>query len=373
MDLSELVASVAPEPGPDSLLAVPGTGIIAEIFEDQDRAEAMIATFVWQVFIGARSSFRYPYRFSLDGSELVLVPNGSGQRTRYDLVLRGGVAGTLLPNVVTFDNWPGAPFVIFDLERSFEAWKEQALSEAQRRQKLSDVRSNNWRQTSEAIRRVSRRLIADALETRRFAAITMPAQIYERTATLVPDPAVDVRHETTARLLGTAGVFVNRAEMCGVTVAAHALHDGTNWPVAGTTRCRIGGREGTVVSCDPVSDSCFVKLNGNAPFAGTAKTANPLSGVSPRKEERVTAVGAVSGKVEGKVVGWDPMLPLFTRFTQVKLYTSAMTSPGDSGAALVDAENHVLGFAFLRTPYGAASQESVWIWADSVYHAHNLT
>jgi len=55
-----------------------------------------------------------------------------------------------------------------------------------------------------------------------------------------------------------------------------------------------------------------------------------------------------------------------------KVYTSADTAPGDSGAALINADDHIVGFAYRRSRYDAATQYSSWVWAEQVYMAHRL-
>ena len=58
--------------------------------------------------------------------------------------------------------------------------------------------------------------------------------------------------------------------------------------------------------------------------------------------------------------------------SQLKVLTRADTNPGDSGAALLDSQDQVLGFAFYRTGLGAPIEFSAWIWAETVFNAHGL-
>lgn len=379
MDLSEYVASVAPETGRGSIMEIPAAGETTEIYADRDRAESMIATSLWHFLLSQGQlvhRFHSPFRALSYVSELVIVPGGSVESTRYDLLVRGGYAGTVLPRAELL-----GPDHLYELlgvwggDSIFRYWRDSWLDEAelQMQSEKDSVRSSFWPQTHQFIASLSPTVFFDALETERFAVITAPAQQYELTKSTVPDPAVDVRSPKNSALLGTAGVIADRNGTRGITVAAHVLHDGTNWPSPGATVCLVGGQKGNVITCDPVSDSCFIELDQPIPFSGTPIPVGPLSGVSPRKGEVVTSHGAVSGRVTGKVEGWDPLLPMFNQFAQTKLHTTPMTNPGDSGAALLDAQCHVLGFAFMRSPFGATTQESLWIWADSVYHAHQLS
>jgi len=50
-----------------------------------------------------------------------------------------------------------------------------------------------------------------------------------------------------------------------------------------------------------------------------------------------------------------------------------VTSQGDSGAALVDLNGYILGFAYSRSAPNAPFAYSSWIWADAVYQKLGLT
>jgi hypothetical protein len=98
----------------------------------------------------------------------------------------------------------------------------------------------------------------------------------------------------------------------------------------------------------------------------------PLSGMSPRVMEVVEFDGIRSGKTTTTVTGWDPTILTVESYIQNKIVTEPVTMPGDSGAALIDGDGHVLGFAFYTTGMNARPQHSAWIWAESVYRAHGL-
>jgi hypothetical protein len=56
----------------------------------------------------------------------------------------------------------------------------------------------------------------------------------------------------------------------------------------------------------------------------------------------------------------------------LKLQTDADTDQGDSGCALRDENDRVLGFAFERTAYDDYPQFTDWIWAANALRALNL-
>ena len=57
---------------------------------------------------------------------------------------------------------------------------------------------------------------------------------------------------------------------------------------------------------------------------------------------------------------------------QSTIETPAVVNRGDSGCALLDRDDKVLGFAFRRTGYGAAIEFADWIWAANAMAALEL-
>ena len=60
---------------------------------------------------------------------------------------------------------------------------------------------------------------------------------------------------------------------------------------------------------------------------------------------------------------------------QLCVQTKAVTNYGDSGSALLNDDDRLVGFAFQRTAYGgrATVEFSDWIWAASVLNELGLT
>jgi Right handed beta helix region len=175
-----------------------------------------------------------------------------------------------------------------------------------------------------------------------------------------PWPVGEEDEEATS----TSGVVaIDALGRTGVTVADHA--------VRGRQQVMVNGHLGTVVSSDPISDSGFVEVEIEEVTAARGAR-GPLSGVSPRQMEVAEFDGIRSGRTSTRVTGWDPTILTTESFIQTKIVTEPVTLPGDSGAALVDGDGHVLGFAFYTTGLNAQPAHSGWIWAESVYRAHGL-
>jgi hypothetical protein len=72
-------------------------------------------------------------------------------------------------------------------------------------------------------------------------------------------------------------------------------------------------------------------------------------------------------------VAFNYELPYLDPNLQQTVRTEQVTSQGDSGAALVDSNGYVLGFAHSRSAPNAPFAYSSWIWADAVFQKLNVT
>jgi hypothetical protein len=134
----------------------------------------------------------------------------------------------------------------------------------------------------------------------------------------------------------------------------------------------VNGVPGRIIGqADSLSDSAFVEV-ALPPPAGVA-AATPLTNLVPRQHEPVTFEGSSSGLARGQVTGWSPQLPFVSQNAQLVVTTGPISKPGDSGAALRDGQGVLLGFCHETSAFGAANPYSSWIWAESVFKAHQLT
>jgi hypothetical protein len=151
------------------------------------------------------------------------------------------------------------------------------------------------------------------------------------------------------------------------TTANHAVPDGA-------AELKLQGRDLKVMQRHSESDSCLLQVKGSLGLGRKQLgLRGPLRGFPPTAPARATFHGASSEKIQGtKVTAFelsivDPQLDEMSR-----IYTDPDTAPGDSGAALIDHEDRIIGFAHRRSRYDAVPQFSAWIWAELVYMAHDL-
>jgi hypothetical protein len=196
-----------------------------------------------------------------------------------------------------------------------------------------------------------------------------PKRIYN---CLRPEKPHRVSVDLNENFNSLAGIYTRNANgEFGVTVCLHSFPD--SYAELGKTKVRINELTGTVVSMHRVSDSCFVKLDvSEAMVKDLINSSGPLSGTTPRDYEKCSFVNKYGAKIDTTVIGWSPDIMYYDPYNQVKVLTKADTNPGDSGGALIDSDGNVLGFSFYRTELNATKEFSAWIWAASVFKAHNL-
>jgi hypothetical protein len=190
-----------------------------------------------------------------------------------------------------------------------------------------------------------------------------------------PDPPLAVRMTPDSPVSCSAGIAGVRDGDSFITTALHVLRESPSAPLASVgTEVWVGTDRATVVATDQMSDSVILKLD-----AGTALdlslgdlVTGPLAGVTPRHGELAHFNGATSKRTDAYVNGWSPDLLLVQPWNQVKVTTTPVSVPGDSGAALHDDDGRLIGFAHAVTDFDVPFPMSTWIWADSVVQAHRL-
>jgi len=174
----------------------------------------------------------------------------------------------------------------------------------------------------------------------------------------------------------SAGIFTsNQSGKFGCTTC---YHDFMNSPSFGIgSKLFVNNNPVTVESIHIPSDSCFVSFdNQNISQNQLTQNNGPLINVSPRMNDPVQFTGITSGTTNTIVKGWDPTIPFIKPnvniINQQKVITNPSSQPGDSGSALIDNNNNVIGFATYRTGVNAVVPFSVWVWAEEIYYHHNL-
>ena len=212
------------------------------------------------------------------------------------------------------------------------------------------------------------------LRDRDIPAFVLAGQLPELEFTNIPIPPIGIYAGPSP--VATAGVATNNnSGVFGVTGPYHSIVASSSGPIVGTT-ITIGSRtagslSGVIQTADQISDSCFISL-ASPGLTGLRPLKGRLGSLTPRMNQPADFEGITSGKTPTTIVGWSPDLPFVQPYSQLKVFTTPDTNRGDSGAALVDSDGYLIGFAFYRTSLTGAIQYSAWVWAESVYQAHGL-
>ena len=171
----------------------------------------------------------------------------------------------------------------------------------------------------------------------------------------------------------TAGAFATDGNgNVGMTVCLHALNSNSG-TISSGSKVYIDGNSATISTIDSLSDSCFAVFDDQSIQISQGKGLNgPLQGQSPTQHGMVEFDGLTSGNIKSNIKGWSFEIPFGQPYSQLKVFTDPDTNPGDSGAGLIDDSDNIIGFAFYRTGITQRIQFSSWIWADSVFSAHNI-
>jgi len=189
-----------------------------------------------------------------------------------------------------------------------------------------------------------------------------------------PSPAEPVAITSGASYSSSVGVVArDKYGNSGVTVAYHGLQVGNVPGYVGQT-VNINGVQGTVQSIDCISDSAFVKLpNGTSHIA--AKTFSYVRNTpAPGYGQNASFEGyARPGAKTTVVVATSPTLLIAHPAVQRQVLTNPDSLPSDSGCALLDDTDQLIGFCFGGSGTLSPLHFSMWIWADSVLQAHGLS
>ena len=94
--------------------------------------------------------------------------------------------------------------------------------------------------------------------------------------------------------------------------------------------------------------------------------------ITPTLYRFATFDGAVSGSTRTRVTSFDLAIVDPDPDELAWVYTEPDTARGDSGAALIDEDDFIVGFARRISGYDSDMQYSSWTSALMVYMAHNL-
>lgn len=169
--------------------------------------------------------------------------------------------------------------------------------------------------------------------------------------------------------ISTSGVLCrNRDGQLGITACYH----GTG-PEG--TALTINGRQYEVTMADRVQDLVFIPVEG---AFGTCPQ-RALSGLRevndlvPARDEKFSFDGIVNPNTDTYAQSCDPWLFNSDPDAQLRMQTTRDTDQGDSGSALVDRNDKLVGFAFRMTAYGVRPGFTDWIWAPNALGALGLS
>lgn len=197
------------------------------------------------------------------------------------------------------------------------------------------------------------------------AVVNAPREI----PTCALSPAVPIQSADN-RPVATLGCFLTDVEVaavdtCLATTANHALENERD-------TLTIGGAALDVVCRHNPTDSCLVRVNKSVL---DGRQQNGLKGplrITPSLYRPAHFDGAASGPTRTKITSFDTEI-LDPQLDEIcRVYTEADTAKGDSGAALIDENDFIVGFARRLSRYNAPVQYSSWVWAEQVYMAHDL-
>jgi len=194
------------------------------------------------------------------------------------------------------------------------------------------------------------------------------AQAPEQLSTFSVSPALALKNGKQESVATIGVVAIRDSGRVVATTANHAVESQVK-------RLTVDGASLAILGRHPNSDSCLLAIPGYS-IEGLNRfgMAGPLRGVPPRTSSPASFDGAVSGLISTTVTGFDLSVIDPQVDEMSKVYTTPDTAPGDSGAALIDSDDHVIGFAYRRSRYAIPQQLqfSAWVWAEQVCVAHGL-
>jgi hypothetical protein len=187
-------------------------------------------------------------------------------------------------------------------------------------------------------------------------AIAQPEIVLTRRPRMIPlcapSPHIPVK---SGEKVSTAGILCRDADGdLGVTACYH----GTG-PVG--TEVAVGLRKCRVKRADVVQDIVFIALGQGFNVPQIAGLNGVRADREPARSDRARFDGVSNQNTNTRIFGADAGLLRSRPTIMLKVQTDPDTDQGDSGSALLDENDKVLGFAFERTAYDDYPQFTDWI------------
>lgn len=337
--------------------AGPASEQVLDLLRNETLTQPFLATLFWHAFVRTRWYGVALGRAGVSGIgqfDRIVVPHDGGNR--FDLVvLVPGYQGDTVPVMAEADPR--------DLTFEVAPGPARALAQSVGRDE-PEFGGRRARRVPPGYQEMLGRAVAEVAQVQEFGLIVAPAPDLEPLSGVAAQPSVPV-YDAGGTVAASVGVFQRDGARVLATTALHAVQSRQTVPV--------GTGSGTVISRDPVTDSCLLELDHD-PFPG-GYGLNGCSRIRPPRQYIQTAFdGAGSAAPKTTTLhGFDESILDVQPFLATKLYTHPDTVPGDSGSALVEpSSDEVLGFAAYRSSMASAQRFSAWVWAEQVYDALGL-
>ena len=353
-----------PGPGGAALAdSGPGSQVIARAARSPELAEQVLASLFWWCYVRTQRFRSESPAAALPGQRQIIVSHDDGG-TRHSLLVLAPAAHGALGVAVEPAVGRYLSFGQIGGEISAVALAEQGRLRAILGQADIDVDPNV---PVLAVDELSARsyfsmvVAADPDETLTTAPTTAGAAPF-----VAPAPALSVTMAGQPGVVATAGVVGTDA--AGRVLAVTALHAIAKARATGAGLL-VGGVAAGVVTTHEVTDSCVLSV-GCRDLAGAGRSG--LLGFPPAEHRLAAFYGAASGPKQTRIRGYDLSVLDPSPYLGSKVYTDPDTILGDSGSALIDGDDHIVGFAVSRTALGAPLEFSTWSWAPQVLAGHGL-
>lgn len=365
---------------------------IYNIVGHEGRTKAILSSAFWQIITSSASFYRYlrslgiPLYSPFHSGRSILVMHGEGNQERYDLVILSPFVRWEQRRAVSIDDFfSNSDRSPREFSRELNRWLDRRNRELDQIKKENPLNIGTL-ETQEllltSIRDRNDNFLENLVSTQTFSIIFAPMPD-TTLSNSIGVPACGVAFKKDSYPISTVGVITTKQNgLFGVTAALHGvvpnpedIYEMFNKKGAACVigkKVYVNGQEGTIREADLITDSCFIELNPSG-ITNTYKTSGPMKDVAPYRRERVKFEGIGSNEQKSTVITEvDIAIPFISRGEQARVYTQAVTNPGDSGAALVNDKGQVLGFSYRRTGLGEPIEFAEWIWAHSVYNALKL-
>ena len=315
----------------------------------------LVAGAFWQSYLESDAYWR-----DLTRNQLDLVPVGSGESL---MVVHGDYDGRF--SLLLFSEGVREPvsFLAEPKKSDIEEGWNRANYRRGDSNAVSELEAAIDPQRIQQAYALSPDVAIEASQAQRFCVLVVPPVEEELTSVPFPGISIDVGKSSS-----TAGVLArDRVGRVGITTAAHAVPADADVKVGGYPAA-IWARED-----DDKYDCCFIEW----PVFGPPNQVRPSHGplrLAPRANDEATfyRVGSPSPTMT-HVRAFNVELPYIDSNLQQTVRTDQVTARGDSGAALIDGDDYILGFAHSRSAASAPLTYSSWIWADAIFKKLGLT